>query len=478
MKVKSASLLRITNGLLLFSVFVACNSTVKEDERKKPLNAHEFDLPAIYKRGSLIVLAENSSTSYFIYKGKKMGFEYEILREFAEEIGVELEIKIVSDLSDINEKLNAGEGDLIACNYTVTRQRKQEIDFSLPYFQTNQVLIQRKHETDEDKLDMNAEFITDPIQLARKKVVVDEKSSYYSRLLHLQDEIGDSILIRPTQYEEGVEELIEMVSDGRIDYTIAERNVAEINERFYDNLDINLPISFKQNIAFGVNKKAPILQKRLNAWLSKFMSKEAFSYIKRKYFEQIRTSAAGDRAFRPRRGSLSPFDAILKVEAEKYNMDWRLVAALIFQESKFNPNARSFGGAYGLMQFMPGTGPKFGVFPSSPPETQIKGGFKYLDRISRLWSGIKNPEERLKFVLASYNAGAGHILDAQKLAEKRGLNPHVWEDNVEKMVLNLGKHAYYTDEVVKSGAFRGNITYRYVRSIVTRYESYKSMVKK
>lgn len=463
-------------NLVVVTIFCACTPN-EESNDKKPLNVHDFDLPGIYKRGSLVVLAENSSTSYFIYKGKKMGFEYEILREFAEDIGVILEVKIVNDLSDINEKLNAGEGDIIACNYTVTRERKQEVDFSLPYIQTNQVLVQRKKETGNDQFAMNTKFITDPIQLAKKKVVVYEKSSYYSRLLHLQDEIGDSIYIRPTQNQEGVEELIEMVSDGQIDYTIAERNVAEINERFYSNLDISLPISFKQNIAFGLNKKAPILQKRLNAWLAKFMNKEAYSYIKRKYFEQIRTSLAGDISFRPKRGTLSPYDAILRAEGAKYGIDWRLVAALIYHESKFNPNARAFGGAYGLMQFMPGTGPKFGVFPSSPPETQIQGGYKYLDRIGKLWKGVKDPNERLKFVLASYNAGSGHILDAQKLAEKKGLNPHKWEDNVEKMVLNLGKHSYYTDEVVKSGAFRGNITYRYVREIIQRYENYKTMVK-
>ncbi|WP_343605098.1 transporter substrate-binding domain-containing protein [Fluviicola sp.] len=453
----------------------ACSSE-KIDLRKKPLNAHDFDLPGIYKRGTLVVLAENSSTSFFIYKGKKMGFEYELLKEFAEDLGVALEVKIVNNLDEINEILNRGEGDIIACNYTITRERRSEINFSVPFLQTNQVLVQRKS-TPETK-DQKVTFITDPIQLAKKKVVVWEKSSYYTRLLHLEDEIGDTIFIRPTQAQEGVEELIEQVSDGLIDYTVAEKNVAEINERFYDNLDVSLPISFKQNIAFGLNKKSPILQKRLNIWLAKFMKRESFSYIKRKYFEQIRSSVDGGINFKSRKGSISPYDAILKAEGSKYNIDWRLVAALIFHESKFNPNARAFGGAYGLMQFMPGTGPKFGVYPTSPPEVQIQGGYKYLNRISKLWAGIKNDEERNKFILASYNAGAGHILDAQRLAEKKGLNPHVWEENVEKMVMNLGKHSYYTDEVVKSGAFRGNITIRYVRGITSRYETYKTLVKR
>ncbi|TSJ47864.1 transporter substrate-binding domain-containing protein [Fluviicola chungangensis] len=462
--------------LLVGCLIMASCSEEKTDSRKKPLDTHDFDLPGIYKRGSLVILAENSSTSFFIYKGKKMGFEYEILKEFAEELGVKLEVKIVNNLDEINAMLNRGEGDIIACNYTVTRERRSEINFSTPFLQTNQVLIQRKL-TPETK-DQKVTFITDPIQLGNKKVVVWEHSSYYTRLIHLQDEIGDTIMIRPTQAQEGVEELIEQVSNGVIDYTVAERNVAEINERFYDNLDVSMPISFKQNIAFGLNKKSPILQKRLNIWLSKFMNKEAFSYIKRKYFEQINSSLGVASNFKSRRGSISPFDAILKVEGAKYNIDWRLVAALIYHESKFNPNARAFGGAYGLMQFMPGTGPKFGVYPTSPPEVQIQGGYKYLSRITKLWTAIKDDNERNKFILASYNAGAGHILDAQRLAEKKGLNPHVWENNVEAMVMNLGKHAYYTDEVVKSGAFRGNICIRYVRGITARYETYKTLVKR
>jgi len=462
---------------IAFLVNTRCGST-NTAPQNRPLSTENDDLPGILKNGKLRVLAENSSTSYFIYKGKRMGFEFEVLREFAEDIGVELEIITVNDLNEMNTRLNNGEGDIIACNYTVTRVRQDEIAFSRPFFQTHQVLIQRKEDTSKQ---ISPEawqqyHITDPLQLAKKKIDVWEKSSYFTRLINLQDEIGDTIYIRPTQGNQSVEELIEMVADGKIDYTVAERNVAQINEKFYDNLDISLPISFKQNVAFGLRKKAPLLKKRLDNWLAKFMQKEAFSFIKRKYFEpskQVDSFQLGD--FSSKKGSLSPFDAIMKTEAQKYNFDWRLLAAIIYHESKFNPNARAFGGAYGMMQFMPGTGPKYGVFPGSTPEVQIRGGMKYIAKINTMWSDIVDPAERNKFILASYNAGLGHIKDAQKLAAKRGLNPKVWADNVELMVMNLGKHEYYSDPVVKSGALRGTITYKYVRGIIARYEGYKSM---
>ncbi len=466
-------------SLVLTGVFLlqtACGSDA-DDARKRPLSTNDNDLPGILKKGKLRVLAENSSTSYFIYKGKRMGFEYELLREFAEDLGVELEIVTVNDLNEMNQRLNDGEGDLIACNYAVTRDRQDVINFSRPFYQTNQVLIQRKQDTTKEMSDeaWKKYHVADPLQLAKKKVDVWKNSSYYDRLVNLQDEIGETIYIRPTQGNQSVEELIEMVADGAIDYTVAERNVAQINEKFYDNLDVSLAISFKQNIAFGLRKDAPLLKKRIDAWLTKFMKKEAFRFIKRKYFDPYKQTTGTTVNYAISKGGLSPFDHIMKAEAQKYGFDWRLLAAIIYHESKFNPNARAFGGAYGMMQFMPGTGPKFGVYPSSTPEVQIRGGMKYIDKIDKMWHDIADPMERNKFILASYNAGAGHIKDAQKLAAKRGLNPKIWEDNVEKMVMNLGKREFYSDPVVTSGALRGTITYKYVRGIMARYASYKSM---
>lgn len=463
----------LAGSLLLLA---RCSDTVA-DERKQPLVANEQDLPAILKKGKLRVLAENSATSFFIYKGKRMGFEYEILREFAENLGVELEIIRVNDLNEINERLNNGEGDIIACNYTVTRDMQDQIAFSRPYFQSNQVLVQRKPDPliDITKEAWDKYHISDPLELARKKIDVRRNSGHYYHLLNLQNEIGDTIYIRPTHSNQSVEELMEMVSDGQIDYTVAERNLARINQEFYPNLDISLAISFKQNIAFGLSKKAPLLKKRLDAWLLKFMKKAAFDYIKKKYYDFASNVQYPQDPGAIRKGQLSPFDAIMKAEAGKHQFDWRLLAAIIYHESKFNPNAHAFAGAYGLMQFMPGTGSRYGVYPGSPPDVQIRGGMKYINTIRGMWKDIPDENERHKFMLASYNAGSGHIKDAQKLAAKRGLNPKVWDDNVEKMVQNLGKNEYYSDPVVENGAFRGSFTARYVRSIMTRYESYKSM---
>ena len=147
-------------------LFQSCNNS-NEKAGNKELSNSESDLPGILKRGKLVVLAENSSTSFFIYKGKKMGFEYELLREFAEDLGVTLEVKIIDDLDAIKDQLDNGECDILACNFTVTKSRQQNFAFSEPYFQTNQVLIQRKKSALTTNKENQTPFIDDPLQLAK-----------------------------------------------------------------------------------------------------------------------------------------------------------------------------------------------------------------------------------------------------------------------------------------------------------------------
>lgn len=467
----------ILSGLLFF--ISACGNE-KDDLKNVKSEISPTDLPSILKKGKLTILAENSSTSYFIYRGKKMGFEYEILKEFADELGVELEVKVVHDLDSMIHKLNNGEGDLIACNFTYSKDRLADIEFSDPFIRTPQVLIQRKPNGWEKMKPevLNAKLIKSPEQLATKKVHVWKNSSYHKRLLNLQEEIGDTIFIEEQNGQIGTDEMIEMVSEGMIDYTIAEQNIAQANDNYYDNLDIGTQISVKQKICFGLRKDNPLFKARLDKWINQYIKKTSYDYLCKKYFVKPMLPTASN--FKPanlRRGEISIYDPFFKKEAAKYNLDWRLPASIAYHESRFNPNARGFGGSYGIMQFMPGTGPKYGVYPNSPPEVQIAGGIKKISKDFDAWSSIPDVEQRYKFTLATYNAGKGHVVDAQNLAKKKGLNPLVWDDNVEKMMLNLSKSEYYRDPVVKNGAHHGSLTYRYVREIYGRYMEWKSVFK-
>lgn len=469
MKVTLSRILSISLGIIFLAGCVMEN--VKDEETfERP--SVGIDLPEILQKGKLTILAENSSTSYFIYRGKKMGFEYEILKLFADEIGVELEIKVIKNLDSLISMLNRGEGDLIACNYTVTRERNKVISFSTPFLQSHQVLVQRKPIGWEKmkESEWKEMMLNNPVQLAKKNIQVWQNSSYYERLIHLQEEIGDTIYFEGLQGNIGGEELIEMVSDGIIDYTITEDNVAKVNEQFFDNLYTELQLSVEQKLAFGLRKSSHLLKARLDEWLTDFMEKPTYKYISKKYFDSPKFNTLARKDFTSLNGkTISQFDAAFKKAGEMSGWDWRLLASISYQESKFNPNALSFGGAYGMMQFMPNTGPSYGVYPDSPPEVQIMGGAKKLKSDEKFWLEIPDDFERKKFAMASYNAGRGHIKDAQRLARKHGLNPNIWEDNVEKMLLNLSKQEYYQDEVVRHGMMRSKTTYHYVRSVMKRY---------
>lgn len=434
-------------------------------------------LNKIIERGKLVVLTENSTVSYFVYRGQKMGFEYEVLNQFAKELGVKLEFRVVKNLDKVIDELNAGKGDLIACNYTITRDRRELINFSIPHLRSSQVLVQRKPEGWQkmSAKELKSHLIDDPIELARKNVHVWGESSYYKRLISLMDEIGDTIYIHPEPGNIETEELIQRVSDGEIDYTVVDKNVAIINKRFFDNIDVNVELSIKQQIAFGVRKGDDKLLQYLDEWLEKFMKQRLYSFLKHKYFDvSHHTRKAQDKYSSLGGGKISPFDDIIKREAEKIQWDWRLVAALIYQESKFNPYIESWQGSYGLMQFMPTTGERFGVYPDSPPEVQIRGGVKYLNRLFNNFKDVPDSIQRMKFAIASYNAGLGHILDAQNIARNDKANHLQWDNAVEDYLLKLTEPEYFNQKDVKSGYYRGNMTYRYVREVFRRYNEYKT----
>lgn len=459
---------------LIFIFFAGC---AQEDEAIVLSGSSEFrDLPDILKERKLTVLVENSTISYFIYRGQPMGLEYEILNEFAKHLGVQLEMKVIGNLDEMLPLLEEEQGDLIACNLTVTKERKKQIDFSIPHMRTPQVLIQRNREQDESLSDHHDAFIEKPDDLVGKTIYIWQNSSYYKRLMNLQEELGDTIYIKGIDGDVIAEEVIQWVSEGIIDYTITDQNVAMINQAFFPNIDIQLELSIEQKIAFGLRKSSPLLLDRLNHWLTDFTQTTTYRYILHKYLNMKSFSAKSQDEFSSvGGGKISKFDVDIKAVSAEFGWDWRLLAAIIYQESKFVEGKESWAGAYGLLQFMPGVGPEYGVYPDSSPRDQIRGGMKKISKNYTDWSNIPDTLQRLKFTLATFNAGMGHVQDAQRLAEKHGLDPLQWDNHVETIVLKMSKPEFYKDDVCKNGYFRGVETHHYVRKVITRFNEYSGV---
>ncbi len=459
--------------VLLFS-FSACSWFSGKEK------LHINDLSDIKKNGKLVAVTDFNSINYFIYRGTPMGFQYDLLTLFTKQLGVQLEIKVSNYIDDNLVNLQKGHCDLVALNLTVTKKRSKEISFSEPIMETNQVLIQRKP-TNYRKMnssDIEQYLLRNQLDMAGKTIYVQEHSAYAERLHNLSDEIGDSINV--IEVPMVVEELVKLVSEGEIDYTVCDANVAIVNSMYFPNIDIQTPLSFPQHIAWAVNRNSDELVDSLNSWIREFRKTIRYRILYDKYYNDRKAGARIQSEFYTlSSGKISSYDNYIKKYSELINWDWRLLASLIYQESLFNPNVRSWAGAYGLMQLMPSTASAYGVTMQSSPAENILGGVRLLKWLnSRIATFVNDPDERLKFVLASYNVGLGHILDARRLAEKYGKDPNKWDDNVDFFLLNKSKPGYYRDPVVSYGYCRGEEPYYYVKEILERYEHYRNLIKK
>jgi len=302
---------------------------------------------------------------------------------------------------------------------------------------------------------------------------------YYERLVNLDEELGGGIHIhKVTNDSISAEDLITQVAQGKIPYTVADNDVAQLNTTYYPNLNIGLSISFDQRASWAVRKDCPQLAAAANKWHEENMTSPAYTASMKRYFE-IGKAIPHSPILSLREGKISHYDDLFKKYAPEIDWDWRLLASLAYTESNFDSTAVSWAGARGLMQLMPATARAMGLPEGKEqnPEESIKAAVKYIGATAKSFSKIPQ-EERINFVLASYNSGIGHVLDAMALAEKYGKNKYVWRDNVENFILLKSNEEYFTDPVCKNGYFRGIETYNFVRDITSRFEQYKKKIKK
>ncbi len=460
--------------LTIVFLVLSCKSNIENP-------AEHISIEKIKKRGKIVAITGFNAYSYFIYKGRTMGYEYELLQRFAKTLGVDVEIKISKDIDDMFRMLENGEGDLIAFNLTVTGSRKEKADFTIPMSTTHQVLVQRKPDNWR-KLNLdqiNRQLIKNPLDLEYKTIHVRKGSVYQERLENLSNEIGGHIDIVDAADSLSVEDLMEQVAQGEIDYTISDENIAHLNKAYHSNLDIGTHISFPQKIAWAVKKGSTDFLEELNSWIEEFTQKLDYYVIYDRYYKYRAYYKArrSSKYFLSESGGISQYDEMIKEYAKRIGWDWRLLASLIFQESKFKPGVQSWAGAAGLMQLLPETAEAHGANDIYDPKENLEAGVDYIKWLDNYWSKyIENKEERIKFILASYNIGFGHIEDARRLAEKHGANPNIWNRNVAEFLLKKSKPKYYNDEVVRNGYSNGKETIAYVKNIIQRYKRYKQFV--
>lgn len=425
-------------------------------------------MPQIWERGELVALTVNSSASYFDYRGEPMGFQYELVQQFARSQGLRLAIKVVKDEQALVDSLLAGAGDLIAYNLSHTIGRKDELLYCGEEDITCQVIVQRRGE----------DALKNVTQLIGKEVYVNP-GKYLDRLKNLNEELGGGIRLKVMSVDSvSSEDLIARVADGEIDYTVATDEMGRITKTYHPNLDISLQISFDQRASWAVRKSSPLLAEAADRWHKENINSEEFKVSARRYFELNKRVAHGS-ILSAENGRISYYDDLFRKYSAEIGWDWRLLAALVYTESNFNPDVVSWAGAKGLMQLMPVTARAMGIPPGkeSDPEESIKAGVKYIAALQKMFKEVADKEEQGKFVLAAYNAGAGHVLDAMALAKKYGRNPHLWEHHVAHYLLLKSSEKYYQDSVCRNGYLRGTETYNFVKDVMERASVYKKKIK-
>lgn len=451
-------------SLSAYLIMVACGGKVKEAARI----SSDSTLP-----DTLHVATLYGPTSYFNYRGQEMGFDYENVKRFAEDEGMVLDLHVAPTLQALLRMITSGEADLAAYPIPVIEEYKKLVRHCGQREVTWQVLVQPA----------GKDRIEDVTQLVGKTVYVEKDSKYHYRIKNLNQELGGGIDIVPISRDSLItEELIGMVDHGEIPLTIVDSDIAGLNKSYYPGLDIGMKISLDQYSSWAVRNGLDSLASRISGWQKRKENTEVMREIYKKYFEISKYSASDSAPTQSlglnvrKGGRISQYDESFRRHAHISGFDWRLLASIGFNESRFDNGITSWAGARGIMQIMPATANSLGVSPESldNPDYNIMAAARLLKRLDdHLADKVPHHEERIKFVIAAYNCGLGHIYDAIALAEKHGLDPTKWLGNVSEAALMKSRPQYYNDPVVKNGYFRGRETTEFVDKVMDVYDYYR-----
>lgn len=452
-------------SIFLF-IIAACLLLVAETiqiNQKKTRTVEPDTLTRILQRGTLRVITNTNAYSFYPYKGQPMGFEYFLAKRFADSLGVDLEI-ITPGASRMLNFLEKDQGDMIAGSGSLSHTDRKMLRFSKPYSSIRQQLVHHRLIFEVD----------DVTGLAGKTIHVRQNSPSHERLQELQNQGIDFEIAAHDELTE--EDLIREIQSREIKYAVVNSNIGLINKRYYPDIILGLPISQEKSLAWAVRKKDTALLEAIDRFLeiaeikNLLLKISASYYGKLDYFDYYDIKTFHDRI----KTRLPEHRDFIEQESENNGFDWRLIAAMVYQESHFDPWAESHTGVKGLMQVTTETAIEMGIGDRFDPKQSVRAGIQYLSKLYRRFSDLPDPHQRILFALASYNVGYGHVRDAQKIAEAIGMSKNTWSSLKAALPLLTQSRYYKTTEY---GYARGYEPVHYVDKILTYYDilKYKSV---
>jgi membrane-bound lytic murein transglycosylase F len=428
-----------------------------------------FDLFEIEARGVIRAAMPWGSASYFLYRMEPMGDEYEEISRFAASRGLELRI-VIAGMAETGNMLRRGEVDVVAFPMPNDRELYPDFIFCGRETMSRPSLVQAVR--------AGGRLVTGVAQLAGREVYVIAGSHHHKTLAALNERIDGEIIIRAISPDSAtVESLIDDVYRGRIPCVVADDRVAFTHKAYYGHIDASLSLDAMSRSSWMVRRSSPLLAEAINAWAERQQERGGYKIRNKRLYELSRMPpdysrhAAGN-------GSISPYDSLFMKHASSVGWDWRMLASLAYQESRFNPGITARTGASGLMGVMPRTAESLGAQRDDlfDAETNIIVAVEVIRRFGRSFRHVRDSIQRIKLTLASYNAGVGHVQDACRLAGKYGKDSTVWDGNVADYILLKRDPLFYADPLCRFGYLRGTETFLYVREVIERYKYYCGMI--
>lgn len=416
-------------------------------------------LERVREDGVLRVITRNSPTTYYQDRNGETGFEYELAEQFAKRLGVRLELETANSLDELFARLNAPDGPhLAAAGLVASASRQQQARFSDAYLDVTLQVIYRNGRPRPTK----------PEQLVGKRITVVKGSVQAERLAELKQRLPE------LQYRESdeveVADLLSMVEEGQIDLTLVGSNELAMSQFGYPNVRVAFDLDSTQKLAWAVPPGTdPSLLGEINAFLAKARKDNTLQQLKERYYGHIDVLGyVGTVTFgKHLQQRLPRYEQHFRKAAEQYRVDWRLLAAIGYQESMWQPDAVSKTGVRGLMMLTQRTASAMGVTNRLDARQSIQGGARYFTEVhAGLPDSIKEPD-RTWFALAAYNVGGGHLEDARKLTREAGLNPDKWL-HVKKILPRLSQKQWYSK--TRYGYARGGEPVHFVNNIRRYYD--------
>ncbi|AZL75333.1 membrane-bound lytic murein transglycosylase MltF [Pseudomonas sichuanensis] len=416
-------------------------------------------LERVKEDGVLRVITRNSPATYFQDRNGETGFEYELVKRFADDLGVKLQIETADNLDQLFDQLGKPSGPVLAAAGLVSSERRTtQAKFSHPYLEVTPQVIYRNGRSRP----------TNAQGLVGKKIMVLKGSSHADQLAELKKQNPG------LEYEESdaveVVDLLRMVDEGQIDLTLVDSNELAMNQVYFPNVRVafDLGDSRDQRWAVAAGDDNSLLNE-VNEFLDKAQKNGTLQRLKDRYYGHVDVLGyVGAYTFAQHlQQRLPKYEKHFKSYAKVEQVDWRLLAAIGYQESMWQPEVTSKTGVRGLMMLTQRTAQAMGVSNRLDPKQSIQGGAKYFMKIKEeLDDSIKEPD-RTWFALAAYNVGSGHLEDARTLAKREKLDPNKWLD-VKKMLPRLSQKQWYSK--TKYGYARGGEPVHFVANIRRYYD--------